>query len=446
MARPRHWKALTATLSVAALLVAACGGDDDEGTPADAGDDPVDEDADEGEDEPADEAVTIRFSWWGSDSRHEQTQEIIDLFEAEYPNISVQPDFTDFGSYFDRLATATAAGDAPDVMSHEERWMTDYARRDQLLDLNELPIDLSRVDPLALGGGTIDGSLYAVATGVNAFTVVADPQIFADAGVDFPDDESWTWDDFSAAVAAVAASGDVHGLQPEGSNEAGFNVYARQRGEALYNPDGTLGFTAQTLADWWQISLDAIEAGNTPEPTELLEIEGPDTSLVATNQGAMAFYWTNQLGALAGTAERDLVLLRQPGEFESDQPGMYFKPAMFYSISSQTEHPEEAALFVDFLLNDSRSIEIMLTDRGLPANLDRRAEILPMLPATETLVSEFMAEIAPDLADPPPPPPNGAGEIPAILTRMWEEVMFGQMTPLEAAEQFIAEAEVATSG
>jgi multiple sugar transport system substrate-binding protein len=332
-------------------------------------------------------------------------------------------------------------------MTQEERYMTDYALRGRLADLNQLDIDLSSIDPLALGGGEIDGAQYAVATGVNAFSIVADPEIFAEAGVDLPDDTSWTWQDFADITTEIAASSDYFGLQPEGSNEAGFNVYARQRGEALYNPDGSLGFRAETLADWWQVSLDLIGAGATPTNTELLEIAGPDTSLVATNQGAIAFYWTNQLGALAGTAGRELTLLRHPGEFEGDhQPGMYFKPAMFYSISSDTAHPEEAALFVDFLLNDTRAAEIMLTDRGLPANLEIREQILPLLPDTENQVSEFMATIAPDLADPPPPPPNGAGEIPGILTRLWEEVLFERLTPLDAAEQFIAEATAATSG
>ena len=88
----------------------------------------------------------------------------------------------------------------------------------------------------------------------------------------------------------------------------------------------------------------------------------------------------------------------------------------------------------------------MLTDRGLPANLSLREQIVPMLPDTEAQVAEFMAEITPDLADPPPPPPNGAGEIPAILERLYQEVLFERMTPLEAAEQFIQEAEAATAG
>ena len=35
------------------------------------------------------EEVTLRFSWWGGDSRHEATQKAVDAFMAKYPNIKV---------------------------------------------------------------------------------------------------------------------------------------------------------------------------------------------------------------------------------------------------------------------------------------------------------------------------------------------------------------------
>lgn len=412
------------------LAVTACGDNGDEG-----GDDGT---------------VTLRFSWWGSDPRHEATQQIIDEFEAQNEGIEVVPDFTDWNSYWDRLATATAGNDTPDIMTQEERYMTAYALNGQLLDLGEVSdqLDLSGIDEAGIAGGQIDGTQYAVATGVNAFTIVADPQIFEDAGVEMPDDTTWTWEDYLAISEEISQAGDYYGAQAFGTNEAGFNVYARQRGEALYNPDGTLGFSAQTLADWWTLALEQVTGGGAPEASLTVEIgaTGPDQSLLATNEGAMGFWWTNQLGALAESSGRELVLLRQPGESEAQGPGMFLKPAMFYAISSQTEHPEEAAMFVDFLLNSEEAINIMQTDRGLPANLALREQILPDLPETETVVAEFMAEITPELSDPPPPPPNGAGEIPAIMERLYQEVLFEQQTPLEAAEQFIQEAEAATSG
>jgi multiple sugar transport system substrate-binding protein len=404
-----------------------------------------------GDDEPDSGTVELSFTWWGSDSRHEYTQEIIELFEAEHSNITVEPIFTDFDAYWDQLATSTAGGNAPDIITMEERFLKEYVVNGQLLDLNTVTdtLDISNIDELALAAGRFDNGLYTIASGVNAFSVVADPQIFEDAGVAFPDDATWTWQDYVDLAVQISESsgGEVFGAQAFGTNEAGFNVYARQRGEALYNPDGTLGFSAQTLADWWTISLEQTAQGGTPPADVTVEVgaTGPDQSLLATNAGAMGTWWTNQLGALSGAAGRELVLLRQPGESEGVRPGMYFKPAMSYSISSQTDHPEEAALFVDFLLNSTGAAELMLNDRGLPANSQVREHIAPMLPDVEQQVADFMAEIGPELVDPPPPPPTGAGETVSIMQRLYEEVLFERVTPLEAAEQFMAEVDAATS-
>ncbi|QSB15781.1 carbohydrate ABC transporter substrate-binding protein [Natronosporangium hydrolyticum] len=397
-----------------------------------------------------DTTVTLQFSWWGSDSRHDETQQIIDAFEAANPDIRINGDFTDWNSYWDRLATATAGGRPPDIITQEERFVSEYVANNQLLDLNTLPddaLDLNHLDEAALAAGEIGDGLYAIATGVNAFTIVADPEIFDEAGVELPDDTTWTWQDYLDLSVEISESGAGYGAQVFGTNEAGFNAYARQRGESLYQADGGLGFSAETLAEWWTLSLDQTLLGGAPEATESVEIgsSGPDQSLLATNDGAMGFWWTNQLGALAGAAGRDLVLLRQPGEADGQRPGMYLKPAMFYSISANTDHPEEAARFVDYLLNSAEAAEIMLTDRGLPANLEVREAIQPLLPETEQQVSEFLAEITPELADPPPPPPTGAGEAVDIMQRLHEEVLFERMTPIEAAEQFMQELEAATS-
>ena len=51
------------------------------------------------------EPVEIRFSWWGSDTRHELTQQVLDKFTEKYPHITVVPDYTDWNSYFDKLGT-----------------------------------------------------------------------------------------------------------------------------------------------------------------------------------------------------------------------------------------------------------------------------------------------------------------------------------------------------
>ncbi|MFV0287288.1 MAG: ABC transporter substrate-binding protein [Demequina sp.] len=434
----------SAILGAGVLALAACNGDSG-AAPAD--DEPTADGTSSAAADGGDGNVEIRFSWWGSDDRHTLTQEVIDLFEEKNPGITVVPDYTDWGGYWDKLATTVAGGDTPDVMTQEERYLTDYANRGVVADMSALDIDTSKIDETVLAGGTIDGKLAGIATGINAYTIVADPQMFEDAGVEMPDDETWTWEDFKSISKEISdALGDgMYGVQDYGGNEAGFNIYARQHGESLYAEDGTLGYSDATLEAWWQDLIDLRESGAMPDGSRSVEIAegGPEQSLLGTNSGAMGFWWTNQLSAISSAAGRDLVLLRPPGESEFDRTGLYFKPAMFYSVSETTEHPEEAAKLVDFLLNDPEAGALMLSDRGLAANTDVREAVAAELDPLDQQAAEFLADIEDEIVDGPPAPPNGAADVPEITGRINEQVLFDTLGAADAAAQFTSEANAA---
>lgn len=113
---------------------------------------------------------------------------------------------------------------------------------------------------------------------------------------------------------------------------------------------------------------------------------------------------------------------------------------MAISMSAETEFPEASATFIDWMLNSEEAGQILLSDRGLPANEDVRAAILPELGEAEQYAAEFIEDVSADIEDAPAPPPVGAGEVAAILARYNEQVLFGQMEPMAAAEAFIEEA------
>ncbi|GAA1465596.1 ABC transporter substrate-binding protein [Nocardiopsis exhalans] len=395
-----------------------------------------------------DGVVELRFSWWGSDARHAALQEAIDLFEDQNPDIRIAGDYTDWASYWDRLATSTAANDAPDVIMQDESYLREYGQRGVLADLSEFNgvLDLSGIDPNVAENGDLDGQTFGIATGVNVSAILADPQAFEEAGVEMPDDTTWTWDDYieTSVEISEATGGEIVGTQGM-TNENAFHVFARQHGENLYDEEGNLAFSAQTLADWYAITERLLEDGGQPSAAEGVEIAagGPDQSVLATNTGATAYFWTNQLGAVTEAAGRDIELLRFPGETEHQRTGMYFKPAMYYSVSAGSEHPEEAARFVDFMLNSTEAAQVVLSDLGLPANLEVREAITGDLPPADERGAAFLAEVEDEIVDGNPPPPIGSGEIVSINERVYQELSFGNLTAEQAAEQFIEELEAA---
>ena len=433
----RRLAATAAGIAASALILSACGGGD---SGAGGGGDDV-------ETKQCDPDCEIRFAWWGSDERHKATEEIIAAFEEENPNITVVPDFTDWDGYWNKLSTAVAAGDTPDVITQEERYVSDYATRDVLADLGELDIDTSKIDESILGGGQIDGTQYALPTGVNAYALVANPGVFEKAGVELPNDETWTWDDYVEVANEVSegAGKGVWGTQDYGFNEAGLNILARQKGESLWTPDGKVGVSEETVAEFFQISLDLMDGGGQPDATRTIEYQhaGPEGSLVGTNVGGMASFWSNQLGALSEASGEEVQLLRYPGETEFERTGMYYKPAMFYSVSATTEYPDAAAKFVEFMLNSPEAAKINLTDRGLPANTEMRELITPELGENDQRVVEFMDELDEEIVDAPPVPPNGSAEMQDIMERVNTEVIFERATPEEAAKTFLDEVNAA---
>ncbi|MET0780685.1 MAG: extracellular solute-binding protein, partial [Microbacterium sp.] len=168
----------------------------------------------------SDEPVTLSFTWWGNDTRHAITEELIAAFEEEHPNITIEPQYTDWAGYWDKLSTSVAAGDIPDIIQMDEKQLSTYAANGVLMDLGGLSSVLSTEDyPAAvLGTGALDGTQYGVPVGINSYTIIANKDLLDQYGVDLPDDETWTWDDFVATAQEVAeaSGGAVAGTQSWG--------------------------------------------------------------------------------------------------------------------------------------------------------------------------------------------------------------------------------------
>ncbi|WP_010523938.1 ABC transporter substrate-binding protein [Nesterenkonia sp. F] len=388
--------------------------------------------------------VTLRFSWWGSDSRHEATQEIITAFNEEHPNITVEGDFGSWAGYWDQLATQTAADDAPDVIQMDAQFLNEYASRGALLELDQ--VDTSAMDESSVANGTTEDGLMAVTTGINAMVTMANPEIFEQAGVEMPDDSTWTWEDYQEIASTITEEVDgVYGATGPGQ-PADLQIWLRQQDKHLSDESGELGFEVADAAQYFQERLDMLKAGVYPDADALSEDQtpGPEQSMTGQGEVAMGMWWTNQLGAVSEASGVDMVPLRMPSETGSaEDNGMWYKSTMMMSASAGTDHPEEAQEFIDFMVNSETAGEINLTDRGLPSNLDVREAILPELDGADERSAEFIEEIEPELGEPEPIPAPGFSEMQSILQRYELEVYFERQSPEQAAEGMVQEMEQA---
>ncbi len=213
--------------------------------------------------------MTLRMSTWGNDSRLRLTQEAATAFEQANPGIKVQVENSEWGGYWDKLATMTAGNTAPDVIQMDEAYIAAYGGRGALLDLGKQSsvLDLSAMDAKVLDTGKVDGTLVGAPVGIAIFSVGVNPDLLKKAGLKMPDDKTWTWDDFATMAATVTeklGSEGVTGMDFFGFNAAEIGAWTRQHDQEVFPMEGQTAVTAETLQSYFEFAKRLQDTKATP--------------------------------------------------------------------------------------------------------------------------------------------------------------------------------------
>ncbi|MEV6410654.1 sugar ABC transporter substrate-binding protein [Kribbella sp. NPDC051718] len=389
--------------------------------------------------------VTLRFTWWGSDTRTKLTQQAIDAYQKDHPDVTIKGEFGEWSGYWDKLATTVAANNAPDIIQMDEKYLREYADRGALLDLKKADgLDTGKFEPDTLAAGEFDGGLYGLNAGINSFAVIANPAVFKAAGVAIPDDTTWTWDDYARISAEISSklNGKAWGTGTLGQNEASLNLWARQNGESLWTKDGKLGVSQDKATSFFQYVLKLRDAKALPSAEAVSQDLNAalDQSMMATGKLAMSLIWSNQLLAMDKASGQQMKLLRIPStDGKAADNGSYYKGSMFWSISSRSKQQKAAAEFVNYLANASAAGNILLAERGVPPNTEIRTAVASKLQPADATSAKFIQDIGKELGEPSPAPPVGGGQAEKIVQRYTTEVLFGRQSPDKAAKAMLDE-------
>ncbi|MEK4251190.1 ABC transporter substrate-binding protein [Paenibacillus sp. FSL W7-1287] len=392
--------------------------------------------------------VEIRFTWWGDTTRNELYNAIVDRFEEEYPHIKVKREFGGWGDYWDRLTTQVAGGNAPDVVSMHQFYVSDYARRGALLDLSQVvdsgSLDLTNFPESAINSGRINDTLYMVPKGVTMPGWAYNTAVFDELGIDYPD-MNWTWEDYAAKVTEIYeksggslwGSVDGSGGQPQPN----FRYFTRQHGQDLYTADGQIGFTEETLVKWWSMWDELRKKGAIPDAATGTEYENAplEQNMFVTGLVAITQIPANQIYLYQQQfTEGEIRMVRMP-TLAGGQNGEYIEGA-YLSITEKSKHPEEAALFIDFFINSERSLELFKVEQGSPASTTMSEFVKPLLEPAQQRAVDFIQEVLPYATD-AVYAPLGAAEIQQLFSDQASKIAFGQMSVEEAAKAFMTEAQ-----
>lgn len=354
-------KILKAAACLCALMLSACG--DKKKNDITAPDGKLDE-------------CTLRFSWWGGDDRHEATLEAIKLWNELHPEIEIIPEYGGWDGWTEKINTQISGGSAPDVMQINYDWLVNLSE-DGLgfydLDLLTDNLDLSGYSEDILSFGRMNDRLNAITVSMSGRGLFYNSETYTQAGAEYPE----TWDEL-IALGNSFSNQDLYPLdldiQSGGTAWYFAVVYVQQMtGKTFISMDGELGFNADDI----KLALDFYKSLEDNHVIRTVKERTDEDGNAALYQSA-EFIGGRVGGVLewgSAVSKYEAVLddgVLDCGPLLSDSSGntggWMIKPSLLYAISSETEYPDEAAAFMDFLLNNEQCAEILGTTRGIPAS------------------------------------------------------------------------------
>jgi oligogalacturonide transport system substrate-binding protein len=323
------------------------------------------------------EPVELKFSWWGGDTRHAATEEAIKAFEAKYPNIKVTPEYGAWTGWEEKQSLNILGGNAADVMQINWNWIESYSQGGKsfanLEDYSDV-LDLKQFSSESLDLCKEDNKLMAVPISLTGRLFYWNKTAFDEVGVKIPTDLDSL---YAAGEAFKAKDPDMYPLALGEYDRMILMVYYL---ESKYGKnwveDGAINYTEDEVKD----GMDFITGLETKHviPT-LATISGDMADSLDKNakwidgKYAGIFEWDSSASkfkkALEGSVNKpgqEFVV----GEFikMGDNNGGFTKISMAFAVAGNSQHPKEAAMLINFLLNDEEGVKITNTERGIPCS------------------------------------------------------------------------------
>lgn len=400
----------------------------------------------------ADAPVTLKFSWWGNQNRHDYTQRILDKYTELHPNVTFEAMPSGWDGYFDKLSTQAASGSMPDIVQMDYLYITTYAKNNSLADMQPYidngTIDVSGISEDVLNTGRIDDKLAGVVGSTGTLAVGYNPKVFEEAGLEEPNQSGdWTWDDFVATAKKVKETTGKLGVTSTGvvDDTNLFNYWVRQHEEQLFSDDKrSLGYKDdQILIDYLNLWKDLMDTGAAANPDEYAQIQtlGQEAGPVVTGDAAMINENNNYASKLS--SRNDNLNITTPPVNSINPKAMWNKPGYFLCISETSKVKDEAAAFISWFLNSEEANDIMMAERGVPSPANVREFLINSgkMDQKQNEMFEYADTVLDFSSEAPAPDPIGIAEVGESFKNSAYKAFYGQISTEEAAANFRKEAD-----
>lgn len=455
------YKHVAALILLLALILAACQQATREAPAEEA---PVTEDGGAESEEPIEgpvgeaeeerEPVTLRFYQWAGEPHESTHQEVINAFMEEYPWITVQTEAVPFQEFFSGITAQAAAGNLPDVLAGDMPETQHLAYNGLIQPLTPdvfTEEELEDFVPSMIQEVTWNGQLYGVTVRTSANALFYNADMLADAGLEAPVqlDEAWTMDEAREVWNTLTVR-----ESPDAPPEV-FGVIGR-RGEPFclssYHGIGYIRSAGEPGSPTYAgISEDGLSVDgylNTPEALAAMQFcqELHQVDRVAPLETVPNGFETG----LAATYEHPEALIPV---LESTYPDInygitplpYFETgfshtgSFAYFITRDTEHFEEAAMLVRWLVNEENSMLAFEQSEQLPV----RKSIYEQITDYQDYPRRIFLDTLNEWGQPRPVTP-GFREYSQAVGTMLSDIMLGAPVE-ERVEQAVQEIDNALS-
>lgn len=393
----------------------------------------------------------LTIAWWGSQGRNEKQRQVNELFIKHHPGTRIDGQFSQYGDYWQKLATAAAGRQMPDIVAMDLPYMNQYIDNGLIIDLTSYiddgTLDVGQVSEAVLATGMADGVVYAISSGVNAPAVIYDKTLLDSLGITI--DPNWTLDDFVHISKQVYAR---TGTKTNAGYYRDTNVLEyllRARHERLYSEDGVNVTDPAVVEPYFSMFQNGIEEGWHLEPTVFAEI-----NLSVMNQDPLvsyadnahrswcAFGWSNSLSGMQSLVANGDDLALAPWPSDDVMVSNYIHPAQYFAITRDCENPKLAAQWIDFYINNRQANEIMGVDRGMPINGIMVDAVWDQLSADDRESIAYVREmVEPASSTINPPSPAKAVKVnAAIMPGIQEQLLYRRIDARQASRMFVDQA------
>lgn len=390
------------------------------------------------------QAILLRVTWWGSQARNDRTVTIMDLYAKENSRVSFQPEFSDWGGYWQKLATQVAGNSLPDIIQMDRSQLYTYVSKNQLLDLTPYiesgVLDTTQIAESIVNTGKVGDGIYAFPLGINVHCMVYDKDVVAAAGLEIKN--GLTYAEFFDMSRKIYERTGVQTDLAYGRETIYLSLFLREKGYSFYAADGTrLGIPDYSLlTEFYQLYVDGLAEGYMVPPKVFTEYNARtiEENTLTIGKSWCTILSSNEIWALAKASGKNIGITSVPAD--NLKQLQYIKPSMYFSISANSSNPEAAAEFISWFVNSREANDILLAERGAPPNSEIAEHIAPDLNETERLGIAFIDTVRENSSDIDPPEPLGAKEISSLVSEIQEAVCYGILTAEEGGQRLFRQA------